>query len=140
MLLSGYVWSGEESKFLEETKNEPEIPSLLQIDGIKDFIANQKPYLNSNMTINKLAMQTGISARELSFIINQGFGQNFFDFICDYRINYTKDLLKQPEKIRAILDVMYDSGFNSKSVFNTAFKQKTSMTPSQYRTTAQKGS
>jgi len=28
---------------------------------------------------------------------------------------------------------MYDSGFNSKSVFNTAFKNNTGLTPSNYR-------
>lgn len=140
------IFSGlteEESEVLDEEPNEilkPEAPSSVQIDRVKDFMVSQKPYLNSNLTINKLAMQTGISARELSFIINQGFGQNFFDFICDYRINYAKDLLKKSEEKRTILEVMYDSGFNSKSVFNTAFKQKTGITPSQYRTTAQKRS
>ena len=34
---------------------------------------------------------------------------------------------------KTILEVMYESGFNSKSVFNTAFKQKTGMTPLEFR-------
>ncbi len=32
-----------------------------------------------------------------------------------------------------IMEIMYDVGFNSRSVFNTAFKNKTGVTPSQYK-------
>ncbi len=113
-----------------------DIPSPEQIDHINLLMKNLKPYLNANLTINKLAIHAGIPPRELSFIINQGFGKNFFDFICDYRIDYAKSLLEQVGEKKTILEIMYDSGFNSKSVFNTAFKQKTGMTPSQYRNTA----
>ncbi|WP_312667027.1 helix-turn-helix domain-containing protein [Escherichia coli] len=42
-------------------------------------------------------------------------------------------LLAMPEDKRTILDIMYSSGFNSKSVFNTAFKKQTGLTPSEYR-------
>jgi AraC-like DNA-binding protein len=32
-----------------------------------------------------------------------------------------------------ILEIMYDTGFYSKSVFNTAFKKFTGMTPSEFK-------
>ena len=39
-----------------------------------------------------------------------------------------------------ISEVMYDSGFNSKSSFNTAFKKFTQKTPTQFKNDLKKGS
>jgi len=62
-------------------------------------------------------------------VINHGFEKNFFDFVGDYRIRHATELLDLRQEGKTILEVMLDSGFNSKSVF----KQKTGMTPTQYR-------
>ena len=74
-----------------------------------------------------------MAPRDLSFVINHGFAKNFFDFIGDYRIHHVMTLLDQTQESRPLLEVIVESGFNSKYVFNTAFKQKIGMTPTQYR-------
>lgn len=43
-------------------------------------------------------------------------------------------MLANPENRKlTILEILYEVGFNSKSVFNTAFKKYTGMTPTDYR-------
>lgn len=125
----------EESELLrdEAVLNEVITPSDEKKQRIEAFLINQKPFLNPNLSIHQLAKQIGIPTRELSFVINSGFGKNFFDFVGDYRISHAKHLLESEGLKKSILEVMYESGFNSKSVFNTAFKEKTGVTPSQYK-------
>jgi AraC-like DNA-binding protein len=51
----------------------------------------------------------------------------------EYRIEEVKKRMVDPAfKHLTILAIAYDAGFNSKSSFNTIFKQKTGMTPSEY--------
>jgi AraC-like DNA-binding protein len=69
----------------------------------------------------------------VSQIINESFRQNFREYVNRYRIEESKRLLVQPRQILNITGIAYDSGFNSKSAFNRAFKKQTGMTPREYR-------
>jgi AraC-like DNA-binding protein len=59
---------------------------------------------------------------------------SYNDFINKYRVEEVKVRFSDPEnKNKTVLEIMYETGFYSKSVFNTAFKKFTGMTPSEYR-------
>jgi AraC-like DNA-binding protein len=94
-----------------------------------------KPYLNPELSLQMLANQLDIPPHYLSQVINEQLGQNFFDFINSHRIEEVKARLLDPQYTHlTILAIAFDSGFNSKSAFNSAFKNQTGLTPSQFRT------
>lgn len=97
-------------------------------------IEAEKPYLQPDLSVATLAAQLTTPPHQLSQVINQYTGQNFFDFINAYRVREIQQKLADPQfdhlKIEAI---GLESGFNSKSAFNAAFKKVTQQTPSQYR-------
>jgi len=98
------------------------------------YMELKEPYLNPDLTIFDLAGSASIPHRALSELINKTMNKNFFDFINEYRIRKAKELLIDPDsKSLTILGILYEVGFNSKSVFNSAFKKTTGMTPSQFK-------
>lgn len=104
------------------------------IETLEKIIREEKPYLEPNITLERLAERVQISPRLLSAIINRYFKQNFFEFINYHRVERAKELLTS-EKFRnhTILDVMAEAGFNSKSASNRFFKKFVDMTPTEYR-------
>jgi AraC-like DNA-binding protein len=95
---------------------------------------DDKPYLDPLLSLGDLAKKTLIPAHYLSQVLNSHFGMNFFDFVNSYRIRESRRLLAETGNgPRTILDVLLESGFNSKSVFNAAFKKHTGLTPSAYK-------
>jgi len=98
------------------------------------YMETQKPYLDPTLCLNNLAEKLAIPTHHLSQVLNICLNQNFFDFINSYRIKESKKiLLEQALNKKTILEILYQTGFNSKSVFNVAFKKHTGMTPSQFR-------
>ena len=101
---------------------------------IQQAITTEHAFLNSDLTLDELAERTNIPAKKLSQFINEYYRQNFFDFVNSYRINEAKRILTESKDPKlTVLEVMYQSGFNSKSSFNTLFKRKTGQTPSEFR-------
>ena len=97
-------------------------------------MVEEKPYLDYQLTLQKLADQIQIPEKELSLLINHYLNKHFFDFINEYRINDAKTLLKDVTKKEVtVLEIVYQVGFNSKSSFYTAFKKVTGQTPTAYR-------
>jgi AraC-like DNA-binding protein len=94
---------------------------------------SEKLFLDSKLSIKTVADKLEMSVNHLSQVINQQSGKNFFKFINEYRVEEAKKfLLDQSNKKYTILAIAYDCGFNSKSSFNTIFKQYTGKTPSDF--------
>jgi AraC-like DNA-binding protein len=102
-----------------------------QINELKAYMENKKPYLQSKLTIKQLADMLSIQSYQLSVILNDHLKKNFFDFINEYRIEEVKNEIKY-NKNYTLLGIAYDCGFNSKSSFNRIFKNYTGLTPSEY--------
>lgn len=104
------------------------------LKNLLNVMETDKPYLNSELTLGDLAEKLSMSTHNLSEILNTRLKQNFYDFINRYRVEEVKRRLadKESEKY-SLLSIAFDSGFNSKSSFNTIFKKQTGTTPSQYR-------
>jgi AraC-like DNA-binding protein len=117
-----------QKKLIKELSENEDIKRLIV------FMEEEKPYLDDELTLQKLATQMEMPERELSILINQYLGKHFFDFINEYRINEAKKLLKSStRKELTVQQVLYRVGFNSKSSFYTAFKKVTNQTPSAFR-------
>lgn len=97
------------------------------------LMTDKKPYLEPKLTLFTLAAELDISVNYLSQLINQYQGKNFYDFVNEYRIEEFKARVSSPKNSHlSILAIALDSGFNSKSSFNSVFKKHTGMTPSEY--------
>lgn len=98
------------------------------------YMKTQRPYLDPSLSLQDLAERASIPPHHLSQILNSCLNQNYFDFINSCRIKESKRLLsEQVSNKKTILEILYDTGFNSKSVFNSAFKKHTGMTPTQFK-------
>ncbi|UCE42294.1 MAG: AraC family transcriptional regulator, partial [Candidatus Aminicenantes bacterium] len=104
------------------------------LQRLQAYMESERPYLSPSLTIDILAKRLSISSRYLSQVINESLGVNFFDYVNDFRVSEAKRILTDASSNqRNILDVLFDSGFNTKSAFNSVFKQHTGMTPSEYK-------
>jgi AraC-like DNA-binding protein len=100
----------------------------------------EKPYVDGELTLPKLAGRLSIPAPHLSQIINERLQQNFFDFVNTYRVEEAKRRLLDPAKQHySVLAIAEEVGFNSKSSFNAVFKKHVQMTPSEFRKGTKEG-
>ncbi len=98
------------------------------------LMKEKKPYLEPELTILDVANQLHIPRHHLTQVLNEKLGRNFYTFINEYRVEEAKRLLLDPHNDNlTLLAIGYDAGFNSKSSFNTLFKQYTGLTPSEFR-------
>lgn len=101
---------------------------------INEFVKTNKPYLNGELSLQELAKEMGESIPEISSYLNHYLNKNFFTFINEFRVNEVIERMKNPKnKNLTLLAIAFDSGFNSKSSFNSLFKKYTSYTPSDYQ-------
>lgn len=105
----------------------------IHLKELLEYIESEKPYLNGKLSLKEVAYKLNISVNHLSQIINEQLNKSFFDFINGYRVDEVISRLSDPKNEQyTLLAISYDSGFNSKSSFNSIFKKFTDLTPSEY--------
>ena len=107
---------------------------LAQYKGRLVAIMEQEElYLEPMLTLRILAEYLNLPPNHTSQLLNEGFQQNFADYVNTYRLNHFKNALEKSNAHHlTLIALAYDSGFNSKTVFNTFFKKKMGMTPKAY--------
>ena len=127
------IFSGicEPEKYRYSKLRQTEAKKIISL--LNTYVIKEKPHLNCDLTLKELAKEINSTPRILSQIINEHFEVNFYDYINKLRIEESKKILSDFSHNKTILEILYESGFNSKSVFNASFKKNTGMTPTQFR-------
>ena len=100
---------------------------------IQAFIETTKPYLNPELRLSELAQHFNLNISHLSTLINLCFNQNFNDLINAYRIETFMQKINEGQLQNFTLtSIAYDSGFNSKTTFNRAFKKYAGVSPTDF--------
>lgn len=104
------------------------------LEKLQAHMRSIKPYRDPDISLHKLAQNIGIPVKQLSALINKSYGQNFYRYVNSFRIDECKRLLRDTSQNRLnIIEIAFETGFNSKNSFNLAFKNETGMTPREYR-------
>ncbi len=125
----------------EEPENKPQVKTPLldtqtteeYAEKLLHYISEEEPFLIPNLSLRSLADNVEIHPNKLSWLLNEKMGKNFNEFINHYRIEYFKNLALDPNNSHiSLIGLAYESGFNSKTVFNTYFKKETGMAPKEF--------
>lgn len=155
LLYTSYYWHKQREIFPFDKKGKEEIKAIIRETAIPDNnrkkllsderleqlkqalleqMDSEKPYLDADLSLVKLAASLNTTPHILSYVINKGFGENFFQFINRYRIEEAIKRIQNPEMNHlSILGIGYEVGFNSKTAFNTTFKKMTGKSPSEFK-------
>ncbi|MBL7783434.1 MAG: AraC family transcriptional regulator [Saprospiraceae bacterium] len=121
---------------LQEIKRAPgnvEPIPVAQIEALARYMQDKKPFLDPELSMGDLADALSLPRHQLSRIINQGFGKNFFDFVNTFRIQtFIEMRIADASQQKNTLELAYACGFNSKSAFNRAFLKETGKNPRDY--------
>jgi len=123
--------------FKAKKSKKKDLLDLVTAEEFKDkllaYIEENEPYLNPGLSLRDLANQIEIHPNQLSWLINNHLSKKFNHFINFYRLQHFKKLAVNPKNDHiSIIGLAYESGFNSKTVFNTFFKKEEGQTPVEY--------
>jgi AraC-like DNA-binding protein len=128
-----------EVKYQNSAFSTEEINQLF--NKIPEWLEKTKAYTDPLLTMPKLAKQLSVSPNLLSRAINEKSKKSFPDFINSFRVKEAQIMLANPAlENQKIASIAFETGFNTLSAFNSAFKKVTGTTPSEYRKKIFKGS
>lgn len=121
------------SKFKEDKKRLINQQTEALKNKLEHLMQTGKVYLDNELSLPQLAELMDATTHELSYVLNEGLGVNFFQYINKHRVEEAKQLMLSNEyKHLNLLGIAYRAGFNSKTTFNTTFKKDTGLSPTEF--------
>ena len=100
---------------------------------LDELMIQQKLYREPELSLKKVSDHLGISTNKLSWLLNRVYHSSFYDFLNDHRVDDVLNRITNGEHVyKTLIGIAFESGFNSKTTFNKAFKNKTGQTPSAF--------
>lgn len=139
---SAFVLMQKHERRIVESLKVTKVESAVDASGIEDvykdiyervvaYFENEKPFLDSELTINDLVKVLYSNKLYISRAISQFTGRNFCQFVNYYRIAYALECFRSnPELKNHELSTM--SGFNSIVSYNMAFRLFMGENPSEW--------
>lgn len=125
-----------ENSILEENR-ESITADNLYFQKLELLCKEQHIYTDSTLNREKVAEKLGISAGYVSQIVNTITGDNFANYISQYRVEAVKEMISNSDyENYNLLTMGLESGFTSKTTFYKAFKKVTGQTPNEYKNTS----
>lgn len=97
---------------------------------IKEALQYMRENLEEDLSIDKVAKHAGLSSRNFNRLILKETGTSPKQWLINYRIERSKELLKVPNA--SVTDVALSVGYNSLGQFISAFRARTGQLPSEY--------
>ncbi|MBO9465242.1 AraC family transcriptional regulator [Tropicibacter sp. R15_0] len=105
----------------QDRPEEPEIDpandaALMQ--RLETLLSQEQLFLEPDLTLSRLAKRLHVPIKQLSATINRHTGENVSRYVNGFRIRHACDLLRAGQPVT---EVLFASGFNTKSNFNREF-------------------
>lgn len=97
----------------------PEEDPLFELsEKIKDYLINQKPFLNPSFTISDIAIALQVPQNHISYSINTLMNTTFYKLRSELRVEHAIALLQSDKKERLTIEAIGEqSGFKTRSNF-----------------------
>lgn len=103
-------------------------------EKLSAHMETHQSFRDKGLRLQFLAKEIGLSSHKLSIVLNSYLNKSFIDYINQYRINWIKESLRNPEIVQnfTLEALAYSAGFSSRSAFYNAFKKLVGMSPVEY--------
>ncbi len=116
------------------SKPKPPDDLLQKAKWLRKVMETERYYRDEELGLASLAETLEMHPHDLSRIMNVALKKNFSDFVNEFRIREVTQKMQDPAYDRiTLLGIAFDSGFNSKTTFNRAFREMTGKSPAEYK-------
>ncbi|MFR1236049.1 MAG: helix-turn-helix domain-containing protein [Barnesiella sp.] len=122
---------------INDTEEQEQTVNKQIFQELDRIITREKLYLSSDLSREELARKVRLNHTRFARMIKENTGTNLNGYLNNLRLNHAIQLLiDHPEyTLKAIAE---ESGINSMPTFHNLFKQKTGMTPAEFKNTRKK--